>query len=497
MDVLIDTNIFIHREDDDVVPEPLRELERSLKKADHSILVHPLSVREIRNDDKEERRRKAESRVETYVELSYPPSPSDSSTEFRQAVEKADTFNEQVDNNLLYAVLEDAVDFLVTEDREMHSKALDLGIEDRVFGIEEGRDFFQNDRSPVSGPVAIERTSFGELDLEDSIFDSLKEEYDGFTEWADSNPERPVWVNYCGDSIGAILVLKPDEVENIGRDPELGREKRLKISTLKVAEDRWGSKVGELLISIAIREAIAHDLEQIYLTHYIDEEDYLVTLVESYGFEHASDLDDGEAIFLKRLTPGPDDDPDLLELSQRFYPSFYDGPDVNKVLVPIRPKFHNKLFTAYGKRQPPIHEFVGEFDSEGNAIKKAYLTNSRSKRVNPGDILLFYRSGDHQEVTSIGVCEQIEYRLNDPEEIQKLVGKRSVFSEQEISAMAESPTTVILFSWHFDFPEPIGYDEMKREGVLSGPLQSMQVISEEDYKYLKLEGKVDERFARD
>jgi len=48
-----------------------------------------------------------------------------------------------VDNALLYSVYVDDVDFLVTEDKGIHSKALELGIEDRVFPIEEGYDFFR------------------------------------------------------------------------------------------------------------------------------------------------------------------------------------------------------------------------------------------------------------------------------------------------------------------------------------------------------------------
>lgn len=482
MQILIDTNIFIHREDDEIVPKPLRELERSLKKAGHTITIHPYSVREIRNDDNEERREKAESRIETYVELSYPPTPSSSDTEFRNHIKKASSTNERVDNMLLFALFKDTVDFLVTEDRGIHKKALNLGIQDRVFTIEEGRNFFAEERPPVRSPVAIQRTTLGDLNFNDPIFDSLKEEYDGFVEWAQSKSERPAWVNYYEDErLGAILVLKPNEVENIGADPPLGRENRLKISTLKVAEPRWGSKVGELLISIAIREAIGHELDQVYLTHHIKEEDYLVPLIEDFGFEHASNRDDGEAIFLKRLTPQPDTELDSVEIARHFYPSFYDGPSVKKILIPIRPLYHNKLFTAYQKRQPPLSEFGGQFNSEGNAIRKAYLSHSNSKQLEPGDILLFYRSKDHQEVTTLGICEEVHYRLTDPSEIQKIVGKRSVFSDTEITEMAEkAPTTVILFSWHFDFQTPISYGNLQENDVLSGPRRRCRSLRKKD-----------------
>lgn len=496
MQVLIDTNVFIHREDDEVVPKPLRKLEKTLKEGNHTITIHPESVAEIRNDENKERRRKAESRIETYVQLSYPPTPQGDDSEFREVIEKADSTNERVDNMLIYAVFANAVDILITEDRGIHKKALELGIQDRVFTIQNGRDFFAADGPSIRGPAAIERTTLGELDLDDPIFDSLKEEYDAFVEWARSIPERPAWVNYCGDErIGALLVLKPDEVENIGYSPSLGRERRLKISTLKVAPERWGSKVGELLLSIAIREAISSEVDKLYLTHYIKDEDYLVELIESFGFEHASDREDGEAIFLKRLTPRADSGFDPVQIARRFYPSFYDGEDVSKFLVPIQPRYHKKLFTGYEKRQPPLQEFGGEFISEGNAIRKAYLSNSKTKQIDPGDILLFYRSGDFQEVTSIGVCEEVTYRVTDPDEIQRKVGKRSVFTEQEIADIASSPTTVILFTWHFDFPSPVPFSQLLENEVVSGAPQTIQSISEEGYKYIKREGDLDERFA--
>jgi hypothetical protein len=302
----------------------------------------------------------------------------------------------------------DDVDFLVTEDKGIHSKALELGIEDRVFPIEEGYDFFRPNDPSIRSPEAIERTTVGELDLTDPIFDSLNEEYD-FKQWARSKSDRTAWVNYNrDDTLGAILILKDDEVENIGVQPELGRNRRLKISTLKVSEQKWGSKIGELLLSLAIREAINGSHEEVYLTHYVEsEEDVLVELIETYGFEEVSKEPDGESIFLKRLTPGQGDNPTPIETTKKFYPSFCDGDQVSKYLVPVQPQYHNKLFSTYSRRDTTLSEFSGEFQSEGNAIKKAYLSNANNRKLTPGDLLLFYRSRDHMEVTSLGVLEDV------------------------------------------------------------------------------------------
>ncbi|UWG49283.1 PIN domain containing protein (plasmid) [Halalkaliarchaeum sp. AArc-CO] len=373
MKILIDTNIFIHREDDDIVPETLRKLERALKEAKHDILIHPLSEQEIRGDNNTKRRKKNVSRIETYERLGYPSYPGENDTEFRQHVPETACENELVDNALLYSVYEDRTDFLITEDQGIHKKAIDLGIEDRVFSIETAWEFFRPEGPKLHGPLSIERTSLGNLDLDDSIFDSLKADYENFADWAERHADRTAWVNYNGDgTIGAVLVIKPHEVEAIGSSPTLDRKRRMKISTLKVAKRRWGSKIGELLISLAIREAIHHELDETYFTYYWDEaeEDYFVQLARSYGFEHTANEDDGEAIFVKKLIPGPGQDPSPIEATTKFYPSFCDGPEVQKFLIPIRPEYHRRLFTSYSKRQTLLPEFDGRFDPEGNAIKK-------------------------------------------------------------------------------------------------------------------------------
>ena len=495
MRVLIDTNVFIERESERVVPEPLQELEKLLRTEGHDILVHKLSKEEIRNYENDEGRETAESKIATYAELKLPKYPTSADTEFREDVREADSFNERVDNALLYAVYSDQVDYLITEDRGIHSKADTLGLAESVFTIEEGRDHFEEEPPLINGPPSIQKVKLADLDIDDPIFDSLKGEYD-FEQWVSNHPDRDAWVNWDPDgSLGAILIIKPKEVEDIGDDPPLGKRERLKISTLKVAEDSRGSKTGELLISIAIQEAINHESEELYLTHYRQEEDYLVRLISKYGFWKASEKSDGEEIYLKRVTPGPWDDPDPREVHTRFYPSFYDGESVEKFLVPVKPVYHSRLFTSYDKRQPKLPEFQGQFYSEGNAIRKAYLSRANTRQIDSQDILLFYRTGDSKAITSIGVCEQVEYDKTDSAEIMNLVGRRSVFRESEIEDYAESGTTVILFTWHFDLANEVHYQELLDAGVIHGPIQTIQRMEHEDYKYVRRAGGIDERFT--
>lgn len=496
--VLIDTNVFIEREGLSEVPEPLQELLHELQLQGHTVLVHPESKQEVRNYENEDGRARGESKIATYEELPYPQYPQDWHTEFRSEVPEGDDYNEQVDNALLFAVYKDQVDYLITWDEALQEKARRLALDDVVLSPEEGCEEFNDAPSGIPDPPPVEKTTMGELDLDDPIFDSIREDYPPFDDWFKRNEDGDAWVNYLPDgSLGAILFLKPNEAEELGTDPVLPKRDRLKIRTFKVAEPHRGSKLGELLISIAIREAQSHKLDEMYLTRHIKDPDYLVQLISEYGFWEASKKDDGEAIFIKRLTPGMGDNPDPSEVHYWFYPSFYDGSEVNKFLVPIRPEYHRRLFPEYDKRRTTLTDFTGPFISEGNAIKKAYLSHSNTKQIEPSDILLFYRSRDHQEVTSIGVCEEVYTELTDAEEIMDIVDKRTVYRPIEIEEMAEKETLVVLFKWHFDLGNPISYAEMKSNDVVNGPLQTITKIDESSYYYIRDNGGIDERFIVD
>jgi GNAT superfamily N-acetyltransferase len=487
--------VLIEREGDWVVSEALQTFERALKESGHAILVHPLSKKEIWNYENDERRERAESKVATYEELRLPKYPTSHDEEFREIIPEADNFNERVDNALLYAVYSGQVDRLVSEDGGLQDKATRLGISDLVLTIEEGRTQFEEAHDEVPNPPSIRRVTAGDLDVSDPIFDSLKADYPNFESWINAHPDRDAYVNLNQNgTIGAVLILKP-EVEPIGDSPPLGKEERLKICTMKVAAPRRGFKIGELLIGIAIREAKQREINEIYLTHYTKEDDFLVQLISNYGFWQASTLDNGQDLYLKRLTPGPEDDPKPQEVQARFYPTYYDGNAVDKFIVPIKPVYHSRLFPTYSKRHPKLRDFQGQFDSEGNAIEKAYLSRAQTRQLSPGDVLIFYRTTDHKEITSIGVCERVEYGVTDARDIQELVGRRSVFTDREIEEQAGDPNTVILFKWHFDLEVPITYQTLLTEEIVSGPIQTIQSIEEEGYKYIRHTGGIDERFT--
>ena len=144
MRILIDTNIFIYREDDHVLSSNLQNVLRMLNSLKVEILLHPESIEEIKRDRNEDRKKVMRSKIHTYPLLESPPDPN-KDVDFLNVVGYSTKPNECVDNALLYSVYRDAVDFLITEDGGMYKKATRLGIKDRVLSLEDALEIFKKD----------------------------------------------------------------------------------------------------------------------------------------------------------------------------------------------------------------------------------------------------------------------------------------------------------------------------------------------------------------
>ncbi|MBZ2165216.1 PIN domain-containing protein [Methanobacterium spitsbergense] len=504
MRVLTDTNIFILREDNSVVSENLQNLLRILNKESVTILIHPISKAEIKKDKDKDRKKVSLSKIETYPLLESPPNPI-GDNEYLTVVGKPKNSHDINDNIILYSVYKNAVDFFITEDRGIHKKASKLGIEDRVFTLDEAlttfEEMFKEFQPPY--PPAIAAKKVYNLDVNDEIFDSLRDEYDGFDEWfIDISKEgRDCWVHFNSDeSIGAVLIYKQEDDIIELKDKTLDKKKRVKISTFKAK--KTGFKIGELFLKLSIEFALKNNATEIYLTHFSKPDDHLVELITDYGFSYVGKNRRYEDdVYLKELNPSKEDLKHLFDsdgpvkVAKTFYPHFYDGTEVNKFIVPIRPEFHHRLYVDYKGRQTTIPEFSNEFIIEGNTIKKAYICNSVRINMNPGDLLFFYRSHDVKELTTIGVVEKVFIDKNK-EDIIKIVGKRTVYTNKEIEEISKKRTFVILFIMVFHLPKSIKLEELKKANVLKAAPQSIINVTDK-YITIKELGDINGRFTFD
>ena len=499
MRVLIDPRIFAIQENDEALTDSIKKLLRVFKEMDVNVAIHPLSIRYFERSADVKTGQIILSEIQKYTIL-------DEHADFKsdQAyldVVKNTAVNDDICSTILYPIYKESVEFLITEDRSIHKKASALSIEDRVFLVDEALQVFSG-YAPEFGttaPLPLKNELVKNLNLEDPIFESLKKEYPEFQNWfiKISIEGRRCWVYYRNNgSIGALLIYKVED-EPVDVAPQISDMKRLKISTLKVTH--VGYKIGELFIKLAIDISLKNNISEIYLTHFTQSEDRLVELISEYGFDKVGVNSRNEEVFVKKLTINREDAKLLtpIDISKKFYPSFYDGAHVNKFVVPIRPIYHNRLFTDFGGRQSTLSEYAGEFVIEGNTIKKAYLSHSNIRKMRAGDLVLFYRSEDLQAITSIGVVEAVHTGIEDREQIVKLVGKRTVFSRKEIDDLIKNPVSVFLFRHHLHLSGELRLKTLIEAGILKGAPQSVMEISDHQYKKLISVGGIDEHFTID
>jgi len=164
------------------------------------------------------------------------------------------------------------IDFLVTEDRDIHQKASRKDLDDRVLLVEEALQIFNNyiNKDTEIAPLPLKREYVRDLDYDDPIFDSLKEEYmPKFEGWFKkiSDEGRMGWVYYRrDDSIGAILIYKLENESIDDSKPPLPERRRLKVSMMKVTYVEH--KIGELFIKMAVDVSVKNNIDEIYLTHF-------------------------------------------------------------------------------------------------------------------------------------------------------------------------------------------------------------------------------------
>jgi len=481
---LIDTNVFIPLE-----PTALTDIEagtpgaiefsRLISKAQHQLYVHPVACMDIRRDVDEDRRKLRELLFEKYPCLPDPPALS---VELENILghAKPDT-NDWVDHHLIASLKADAVDFLVTEDRMLHTKAARLNLQDRVATVAEAisivQDLFDMTTTP---PLAVQSVMAHTLNETDPIFQSFYEDYPGFDKWLGKckREHRHAWVIEVGKQcLAGVCIIRQEQSTNFGLAGKI-----LKISSFKVSEEHSGFRLGELLLKAIFDYAALNRYNWVYITVF---EKYggLTRLLEDFGFQDIDSRTElGEIIFTKQMsfTEADRESLDSLAFNIRYGPFAMKFKSVPTFVVPIRPLYHRLLFPEAERQlelMPGAHPF-------GNSIRKAYLSNASIRTITPGANLLFYRSEDIHSVTSLGVVEDT-FVSSSPTEIARYVGKRTVYKFAEIEALCQREVLAILFRQSRILENPIIIDELIANGVFSAAPQSIVTVPEEAVKWIQ------------
>jgi hypothetical protein len=229
------------------------------------------------------------------------------------------------------------------------------------------------------------------------------------------------------------------------------------------------------MLNAALQFSVSRSIDEVFVT-VLPKYDDLVQFFRHFGFSEIG-RDHGELVMLKKIPEtGAFINSGGLESIQESFPRAPGRADIRRFIVPIRPEYHRVLFPEFGLGRsevtPPIPPVLSS--AAGNAVRKAYLSRSRTELVRSGDLLYFFRSWDLHRVTHLGVVEAVK-RLHRVVDVLNFVGNRTVLKRDEVREFCRrGPVLCVLFWSLGEIPHQFTADEL-REARIGVPLSIRQV----------------------
>lgn len=500
MRALLDTNIIIHRESSRVINQDVGILYRWLERAKYTKCVHSLTIAEIEKYKNQQTVETFQIKLDSYEQVEI---PSPLQAEVKAVSEKIDkNENDKNDTQLLNEVFVGRVDILITEDKKIRKKAVELGIEDKVFTIDSflEKTFAEHPDLVNYKVLNVQKLKFGRINLDDDFFGSLKEDYIGFDKWfiKKYDEEAYITVNSNNGLLLSFLYLKVEDKDENYTDitPAFVPKKRLKVGTFKVINN--GFRLGERFMKIIFDNALKNKVDEIYVTIFDkrDEQRRLIDLLEQWGFVLWGKKND-ELVYVRDFSKKTDEN----NLKQ-CYP--YISRNKDCYIVPIYPDYHTELLPDSILNTESPEEFIEDFPHR-NGINKVYVSRALMPHPKKGDVLVFYRTGGYYKsvVSTIGVAQEVKYDFKDEDDFILYCRKSSVFPEDQLRAMwrySQTKPFVVRFLYVYSFPHRINMKELIDLQVLNGindaPRGFKLITKEQLSKILKVT-KSDESFIVD
>lgn len=500
MKALLDTNIIIHREANKIVSQDIGILYRWLDRGQYTKCIHSATIEEVKKNPNKETVELFLVKLDSYEVIEI---PSPLQNEVEVVSKKLDiTDNDKVDTVLLNEVFIGRVDILITEDKKIHKKAKELEIQDKVFTIDSFLEkIFAEHPELVNYKVLnVQKLKFGKINLNDTFFDSLKEDYVGFDKWfiKKYDDEAYITINSNNGMLLSFLYLKvEDENENYSNiSPLFPAKRRLKVGTFKVISN--GFRLGERFIKIIFDNALKNKVQEIYVTIYDKrpEQRRLIELLEQWGFFLWGKKGD-ELVYVRDFSPKFD-----VENLKTCFP--YISKERRVYIVPIFPEYHTELLPDSILNTESPKEFIEDFPHR-NSINKVYVSRAMEPYPSIGDVLIFYRTGGYYKgvVTTIGEVLEVKSDFLNEDDFILYCRKRSVYPEQALRTMWKSSKKkpfVVNFLYVYSFPHRINMKELIDLSVLQGvndAPRGFKLITKEQLEIILKETKSDESFIVD
>ena len=500
MRILIDTNIIIHREANRVYNEDIGLLFNWLDRLKFDKCVHPLTIEEISSHQDENVVKTMKIKIANYNLLKTVSVDDQLITKIRQSDKSRNDF---IDTSILNEVYNNRVDYLITEDRGIHRKALFLGYSEKVFKIDAFLEkcIAENPELKNYQVLAVKKEYFGNINLNDVFFDSFKQDYTEFGNWFNKKADNISYLCVTDGDVKAFLYLKQEDTNEIYNDinPSFPQKKRLKIGTFKVTST--GYKLGERFLKVIFDNALQYNVEEIYVTIFNkrDEQLRLIYLLEDWGFKHwgTKTTDNGiEQVFVRDCIPTPN-----LQQPKLTFPAV--SKNTTKWIVPIYPEYHTELFPDSILNNESPQDFT-ENEPYRNAIKKVYISRSFNRNLNSGDLVLFYRTGGHYAgvVSTIGVVDNIETNIRDENHFIELCRKRSVFDNTELKKYwnwnKNNRPFVVNFLYIDSFPMPkVNLKKLRELNIIQNAPRGFEPLSDARFEQILKEARANESYIID
>ncbi|MGL4768989.1 MAG: hypothetical protein ACRCW6_02015 [Mycoplasmoidaceae bacterium] len=458
MNVLLDTNIFIHRENTENINDSIGELFFWLEDLKCVKFIHESSVSEIKKFQDVKIQNNYQIKLKNYITWNKKICNNKDLLSNYQSND-----NDITDNDLIHEIYcptcRGTIDYIITEDKALISKSKKLNIGEEVFSIKTFIDFakLRSTKYIERDNSKVQRIEFNKIDVKDNFFDSLRKDYgeENFNNWFKKKCNEKAYIEKdYNNNIQGFLYLKIEEKEENYNDitPQFEIKKRLKIGTFKI--NRSGYRLSDHFFSIIFEIAIEKKVEEIYFTIFTnfnenisDDKEILIKLSEEWGFAKWGQKIKGinkEDVYIKKMFYQND-----LNIKQN-YPNI--NYDVKKIILPIKYSYHDILLPDIENND--ASKVNVEKKGINFALEKIYISHAEPFYIpKEGEIILFYRMGktipksESSYLSSIGVITKIKCDLKNEEELIKYCKDITVFDEKELKKMWKEKEKMIIIKF--------------------------------------------------
>ena len=265
---LIDSNFFIALEPYAGSLEPgqarAAEVIRLAAEQGHKVSVHPATRDDLLQGKDPARRTQRLAELQKFPLLQEGVIPKVLTDKLGSPLEGT---NDHRDLRILASLQQNSVAYLITDDSGLRKRARRVALAERVLTSADALELLRQLAPTVpTPPPQVVRVATYALDADQTIFETLRRDYDGFDIWLNEkvrpdNANRDCLVIEENGGYAGLAIVKRVEADCA----YAFSQPVAKVATLKVDDDFLGRKYGELLLKALFKESHTKAASSLYV----------------------------------------------------------------------------------------------------------------------------------------------------------------------------------------------------------------------------------------